>query len=269
MIERLVQDLRYAARTFRRAPGFLLLTVLTIARRRRRQRRHLQHRQRGAAAAAAVRAPRRSRARHRRRTGRPDRTTATPRRRTSSTGASAQHSFTGLAAFRQATFALSGGDRPESVAGAIVNANFFDVLDVKPALGRGFDRRRRRPGRAARRGDQRRPLAAAVRRARRTSIGQTIRINDEPHTIVGVMPAGIDYPDRSRVWVPPHWRVPDDPLAPDVDPVVAARPRLLFGAGAVQRRHRRSRRAQADMDAVAASLERDFPDEQPEPRRRC
>ena len=31
MIERLLQDLRYAARTFRRAPGFLLLTVLTIA----------------------------------------------------------------------------------------------------------------------------------------------------------------------------------------------------------------------------------------------
>ena len=31
MIERLIQDLRYAARTLRRAPGFLLLTVLTIA----------------------------------------------------------------------------------------------------------------------------------------------------------------------------------------------------------------------------------------------
>ena len=31
MIEHLVQDLRFAARTFRRAPGFLLLTVLTIA----------------------------------------------------------------------------------------------------------------------------------------------------------------------------------------------------------------------------------------------
>src|SRR3954468_11392879 len=31
MTERLAQDLRYALRTFRRAPGFLLLTVLTIA----------------------------------------------------------------------------------------------------------------------------------------------------------------------------------------------------------------------------------------------
>ena len=31
MIERLIQDLRYAVRAFRRAPGFLLLTVLTIA----------------------------------------------------------------------------------------------------------------------------------------------------------------------------------------------------------------------------------------------
>ena len=31
MIEPLRQDLGYAARTFRRSPGFLLLTVLTIA----------------------------------------------------------------------------------------------------------------------------------------------------------------------------------------------------------------------------------------------
>ena len=31
MIERLAQDLQAAARTFRRAPGFLRLTVLTIA----------------------------------------------------------------------------------------------------------------------------------------------------------------------------------------------------------------------------------------------
>ena len=31
MIERLRQDVRFAARTFRRAPGFLLLTALTIA----------------------------------------------------------------------------------------------------------------------------------------------------------------------------------------------------------------------------------------------
>src|SRR3954453_19627350 len=31
MVERLGQDVRYAARTFRRSPGFLLLTVMTIA----------------------------------------------------------------------------------------------------------------------------------------------------------------------------------------------------------------------------------------------
>ena len=31
MIETLLQDLRYAGRTFRRSPGFLALTVLTIA----------------------------------------------------------------------------------------------------------------------------------------------------------------------------------------------------------------------------------------------
>ena len=168
-----------------------------------------------------------------------------------------QHSFTALSAFRQASFALSGGDRPESVAGAIVNANFFDVLDVKPALGRTFAAADEGPGapRVA-------VLSDGLWRqrfgARPDAIGQTLRINDEPHTIVGVMPAGIDYPDRSRAWIPPHWRVPDDPLAAGADPA----PQRNHGYFSVVARLKPAQTidgAQADMDAVAATLERDFP----------
>ena len=165
MIERLVQDLRYAARTFRRAPGFLLLTVLTIARRRRRQRRDLQHRQRRAAASAAVRDARATWCWSPTPTGGRGRATATRRRRTFSTGERGSTASRRWRRFGRRAFALSGGDRPESVAGAIVNANFFDVLDVKPALGRTFAADRRRAGRAASRGPERRALAATVRRA--------------------------------------------------------------------------------------------------------
>jgi putative ABC transport system permease protein len=102
-------------------------------------------------------------------------------------------SLAGLAAFRQATLALSGGDRPESLSGAIVNANFFDVLNVKPALGRGLTAGDEGPGapRVA-------VLSDGIWRqrfgARGDVVGQTVRLNDEPHTIVGVMPAGLDYP---------------------------------------------------------------------------
>ena len=95
--------------------------------------------------------------------------------------------------------------------------------------------------------------------ARADAIGQTLRINDEPHTIVGVAPAAIDYPDKARVWIPSHWRVPDDPLAMGADPA----PQRNHGYFSVVARLKPAHSvdsAQADMDAVAATLEHDFPD---------
>jgi putative ABC transport system permease protein len=256
VIERLTQDLRYAARTFRRAPGFLTLTVLTIAV--------------GVGVNAAIfsivnavllrplpftRAGDLVLVTDMNRQTKENHFDASPanfldwRIR--------NRSLTAMAGFRQATFALAGADRPESVGGAIVNANFFDVLDVKPALGRGFtatDEARGAPRVAV--------LGDGIWRqrfgARADAIGQALRINDEPHTIIGVMPAGIDYPGKSRVWVAPHWRVPDDPLAPGVDPA-PVRSRSYFSVMARVQRGRTLESAQADMDAVAASLEHDFP----------
>jgi putative ABC transport system permease protein len=256
MIERRLQDLRFAARTFRRAPGFLVLTVLTIAV--------------GIGANAAIFSIVNAVLLRPLPFARPNElvlVTDSDRRTRQSNGDATpanfldwqtrQHTFTALSAFRQSGFALSGGDRPESVAGAIVSANFFDVLDVKPALGRTFAASDQGPGapRVA-------VLSDGLWRqrfgARPDAIGQTLRINEEPHTIVGVMPAAIDYPDRSRAWIPSHWRVPDDPLAAGIDPS----PQRDHGYFSVVARLKRAQTvdgAQADMDAVAATLERDFP----------
>ncbi|HMB78749.1 MAG TPA: ABC transporter permease, partial [Vicinamibacterales bacterium] len=130
MIEQLIQDLRYAARTFRRSPGFLLLTVVTIAV--------------GVGANAAIfsivnavllrplpfpRADDLVLVSDDNRQTKQNNFDASPanfldwRVR--------QHSFTAMAAFRQATFGLSTAAHPERVAGAIVNATFFDVLGVQ------------------------------------------------------------------------------------------------------------------------------------------
>jgi predicted permease len=256
MIERLVQDLRYAARAFRRAPGFLLLTVLTIAI--------------GVGANAAIFSVVNAVLLRPLPFARPNDlvlVTDADRRTRQSNGDTSpatfldwrarQHSFTALAACRQAPFALSGGDRPESVPGTIVNANFFDVLDVRPALGRTFISADEGPGapRVALIGDG---LWRQRFAARPDAIGQTLRINDEPHTIVGVMPAGIDYPDRSRAWIAPHWRVPDDPLAMSADPS-AQRSHGYFSVVARLRPDRTIERAQAEMDAVALAIEHDVP----------
>ncbi|HEX3644804.1 MAG TPA: ABC transporter permease [Vicinamibacterales bacterium] len=257
MIERLLQDLRYAGRTFRRAPGFLLLTVMTIAV--------------GVGANAAIFSIVNAVLLRPLPFARPDDlvlvtdvNTQTKQNNFDATPANfldwrlRTRSLVGLAAFRQATLALSG-DRPESLSGAIVNANFFDLLDVKAALGRGLaagDEGRRAP-RVAVIGDG---LWRQRFGARADAIGQMVRLNDEPHTIVGVMPAGIDYPGRTSIWVAPHWRVPDDPLTPGIDPA-PVRTRSYFSVLARIRHGTGLEAAQADMNTVAASLERDFPNE--------
>ena len=258
MIDRLLQDLRYAARTFRRSPGFLLLTILTIAV--------------GVGANAAIFSIVNAVLLRPLPFPRPDDlvlVTDTNRQTRQSNGDTSpanfldwrirHHSFTGLAAFRQARFTFSGFDRPESVPGAIVNVNFLDVLDIKPALGRGFAAADEQPGA---------PRVAMISDgfwrqrfgARLNAIGQTVRLNDEPHAIIGVMPPGIDYPDKSRVWVPPHWRVPDDPLAPTVDPA-PQRSHGYFSVLARLQPGRSIESAQSDMDAVSATMERDFPND--------
>jgi len=256
VIERLWQDVRFAARTFRRTPGFLLLTVLTIAI--------------GVGANAAIFSivnavllrplpfP-----------GGDDLVLVTDSNRQTRQNnfdvspanfldwRERQTTFTGMAGFRQATFALSGADRPESVAGAIVNTSFFDILAVKPVLGRGFAAPDGEPG-AGRVAIMSDALWRQRFGGRADVIGRPVRLNDEPHVIVGVMPPGIEYPDKSRVWVAPHWRVPDDPLAPGDDPS-AQRSHSYFSVLARLRPGQTIASAQAGMDTVAASLERDYP----------
>src|SRR6185436_5074616 len=46
--------------------------------------------------------------------------------------------LSGISGYSGASFNLEGSDAPQRVSGLSVGANYFDVLGVKPALGRGF-----------------------------------------------------------------------------------------------------------------------------------
>ena len=46
--------------------------------------------------------------------------------------------FEGISAYLSTSFNLEGGDTPQRIPGMQVSANYFDVLGVKPTLGRGF-----------------------------------------------------------------------------------------------------------------------------------
>jgi putative ABC transport system permease protein len=101
---------------------------------------------------------------------------------------------------------LTGHGDPERIQAAVVSTNYFSVLGVAPVLGRDFspeddggrigyvtliswDLWQRRFG-----GD-------------RDVIGKTVRLDDDPMTIVGVMPKGFRHPVESgaspmEVWAP-------------------------------------------------------------------
>jgi predicted permease len=87
---------------------------------------------------------------------------------------------------------LSGRGEPERLSGVPVSENFFDVLGVKPMLGRGFNAQE-----TAWRGPKAVMLGYAIweRRFNRDPkiVGTSLVINDEPHTVVGVLPASFDF----------------------------------------------------------------------------
>jgi predicted permease len=126
-----------------------------------------------------------------------------------------QKSFTGIAACNFAQMSLTGKGNPERVWGMVASANYFDVLGVRPILGRGFlPVEDERPGGA--------PVAVISYRLWQTHfaanpgiVGHTIEINQHPYTIVGVTPAvfqGSQTGVRTEIWVPIMMEAQLNPL---------------------------------------------------------
>ncbi len=103
------------------------------------------------------------------------------------------------------TFTLSGDDNPERVRGSRVTASLMPLLGIAPRLGRSFtqDEDLAGTGPVAILSDRlwRRRFGADAR-----VVGQTIQVNGEPRTIVGVMPRGASMPgplaEDDDLWLP-------------------------------------------------------------------
>lgn len=96
---------------------------------------------------------------------------------------------------------LSGEGSGERTPAAVVSANFFAVLGVRPFLGRGFLADEETPGhnRVAVLGYG---LWSEMFGNDRGVLTRSVRLNGIPHIIVGVMPPGFSFPGRTRAWVP-------------------------------------------------------------------
>jgi putative ABC transport system permease protein len=111
-------------------------------------------------------------------------------------------SFSQLAAYQWDFVNLSGNSAlPEQASGYRVTPNFFDVLGVKPAMGRAFTAGEAVPGH-----DQEVVLSNRMWRERYAAdpaiLGKTIRIDSKSTVVVGVMPANFVYPIPSDLWMP-------------------------------------------------------------------
>jgi predicted permease len=112
-------------------------------------------------------------------------------------------SFAGMAIVRGVPRTLSGqGDAVETYFTAEISTDAFEVLGVRPILGRDFTPADGKPGAAPvliLRHDlweQRFGKDPAI-------IGQTVRLNGIPTTVIGVMPQGFAFPEGQFLWTPP------------------------------------------------------------------
>ncbi|HEX7315541.1 MAG TPA: ABC transporter permease [Pyrinomonadaceae bacterium] len=155
-------------------------------------------------------------------------------------------------------FILYGRDEPERVQTGVVSANFFDVLGVKPLLGRSFTPEDEKQGGEA-------VLMLSHQYWQRSHggdpaiVGRVFRMNNRPHTVVGVLPPIPEYPSQSDVYMP----TVNCPFRSSPQTIENRQARLLsvvFGRlkpGATQAQ------AQADIDTVAGNLQATYPDNYP------
>ena len=107
-----------------------------------------------------------------------------------------------LAAFTQRSLTIADGSTdPERYNGATISWNLFSLLGTPPALGRDF-----RPD-DDRRGAEPVVLISDDVWQRRYSgdpsiIGRAILVNARPHTVIGVMPPRFRFPETQPLWVP-------------------------------------------------------------------
>jgi putative ABC transport system permease protein len=225
-IEALMQDVRYAARSFRRSPGFVLVAVLSLML--------------GTGATTAIFSviygvlvspyP----------YARPGEIWAPEVRALDGRGGrgyvldewrdlSALPAFDSVMATSMETVLLTGEFAPESFQGGLLTGNAFNFLGVPPVVGRTIQ-----PSDIAPNGDAQPVVVLSHKLWLRlfegdpAAIGRSLRLNGRPHTIIGVMPPRFGWYGNDGFWLPlspPRtdvpWINPIMRLAPGVSPAAA------------------------------------------------
>ena len=144
---------------------------------------------------------------------------------------------------------LVGRDEPERVLGFFVSSDFFAALDAVPALGRTFVGEEETLG-----NDQRVVLSDGLWKRRFGAdpaiVGKPVLVDGGARIVVGVMPAGFDFPMKAEMWAP---------LSFDGETARQRNSHYLTVIGRLAD-GRSVSDAQAQMAAIAQRLAREHPD---------
>ena len=164
--------------------------------------------------------------------------------------------FEHLAAIRQTTSNLALSDHAERIELAQTNANFFDVFGIRAQHGRLFIPQDEQPGHE--------PvvvLSNALWQRRFSAdpslVGKPITLDGKNYTVVGIAPAGFQYPDKTDVWVPPLKLVPE--LWANQD-VTQTRGMGYLAAVATLKPGVSLQQAAVEMETITARLRQQYPD---------
>jgi len=161
-------------------------------------------------------------------------------------------SFEKIGVYNRASYNLTGAGEAERIVTGQVSADLFSVLRVNALHGRVFTNEEDKPG-----GPPVVVLSYPLWQRRfggQTSIlNQPITLNNKSYTVIGIMPESYLYPSRVEMWVPvgqlsdqPSWQSRGN--HPGLYGVARLKPGVTF------------EQAEADMNNVAANLEKQYPD---------
>jgi len=165
-------------------------------------------------------------------------------------------SFEHLAAILARTANLSAADESERINLAMTSANFFQVFGLQPQMGRFFLPDEERAGHDAvavlSYGLWQRHFGGDP-----SLVGQSIMLDGQAYTVVGIAPAGFQYPDRTEVWIPPYQLVPT--LGPQMD-IQRARGFGFLSAVALLKPGVSVKQSHDEMTAITARLRQQYPE---------
>ncbi len=163
-------------------------------------------------------------------------------------------SMDGIVEYHNMQFILLGRSEPERLETGVVSWNFFDLFGVKPLAGRMFEPDDEKPGAPA-------VLLLSFEYWQRSFagdlsvVGKTFRMNDKPHTVIGVLPPFPQYPQQNDVYMPSvacPFRSAPSLIANRRGRMLQLFGRMKPGVGPAQ--------AEADLATAAATMQRENPD---------